>query len=51
MIIQFIEPSFFVGLFLIKSSISCYEFRLYNDFAESLLTRGLSPLPVCILDN
>jgi hypothetical protein len=24
---------------------------LHNDFAESLLTRGLSPLPVCVLDN
>jgi hypothetical protein len=34
-----------------KNAISCYEFRLHNDFAESLLTRGLSPLPVCVLDN
>ena len=24
---------------------------MHNDFAESLLTRGLSPLPVCVLDN
>jgi hypothetical protein len=34
-----------------KSDLSCYEFRLHNDFAESFVTRGLSPLPVCVLDN
>ncbi len=31
--------------------LSCYELRLHNDFAESFLTRGLSPLPVYVLDN
>jgi hypothetical protein len=31
--------------------LSCHEFRLHNDFAESLLKRGLSPLPLCVLDN
>ena len=31
--------------------LSCHEFRLHNDFADSLVTRGLSPLPVCVLDN
>ena len=31
--------------------ISCDEFRLHNDFAENFVTRGLSPLPVCVLDN
>jgi hypothetical protein len=25
--------------------------EISNDFAESLLTRGLSPLPVWVLDN
>jgi hypothetical protein len=24
---------------------------LHNDFAESLVTRGLSPLPLCVLDG
>jgi hypothetical protein len=37
--------------YLLLSVISCYEFRLHNDFAESFVTRGLSPLPVCVLDN
>jgi hypothetical protein len=31
--------------------LSCYEFKLHDDFAESFVTRGLSPLPVCVLDN
>ena len=31
--------------------ISCHKFRMHNGFLESLVTRGLSPLPVCILDN
>jgi hypothetical protein len=28
-----------------------HEFRLHNDFAKSFLTRGLSPLPLCVLDD
>ena len=32
-------------------TISCYEFKLHNDFAKSLVTRGLSPLPICVLDS
>jgi hypothetical protein len=35
----------------VRGLVSCYEFRLHNDFAESFVTRGLSPLPVCVLDN
>jgi hypothetical protein len=31
--------------------LSCHEFRLHNDFAESFIIRGLSPLPVGVLDN
>jgi hypothetical protein len=38
-------------LFTKISGIKCQEFRLHNDSVESLLTRGLSPLPVCVLDN
>ena len=34
-----------------KSAVSCYEFKLHNDFAESLVKRGLSPLPICVLDS
>ena len=30
--------------------LSCYELRLHNDFAESPLTSGLSPLPVFLDD-
>ena len=35
----------------LKYLISCPEFRLHNDFTKSLVTRGLSPLPVCVLNN
>jgi hypothetical protein len=38
-------------IFAMITLISCHEFRLHNDFAESLVTRGLSPLPVCVLDD
>ena len=38
-------------IFAMITLISCHEFRLHNDFAESLVTRGLSPLPVCVLSN
>jgi hypothetical protein len=38
---------------LIKRSLEIRgdEFRLYNDFAKSLLTRDLSILPVRVLNN
>jgi hypothetical protein len=39
------------GKFNHLTSVSCHEFRLHNDSVESLVTRGLSPLPVCVLDN
>jgi hypothetical protein len=47
-------PSLFFDYFKMMRifvMVSCYEFRLHNDFAESFVTRGLSPLPVCVLDN
>jgi hypothetical protein len=31
--------------------VSCYEFKLYNDFTKSFVTNGLSPLPICVLEN
>ncbi len=31
--------------------LSCYEFKLHHDFAKSLVTRGLSTLPIGILDS
>ena len=31
--------------------VSCHEFRLHNDVAESFVKRGLSLLPICVLDN
>jgi hypothetical protein len=31
--------------------VNCHEFRLHNDFADNLVTRGLSPLPVSVQDN
>ena len=34
-----------------RKLVSCYEFRLHNNFAENCVTRGLSPLPVCVLDK
>ena len=37
--------------FSVQIGISCYEFRLHNNFAENCVTRGLSPLPVCVLDK
>ena len=35
----------------IWTPLSCYEFKLHNDFAEIFVTRGLSPLPICVLDS
>jgi hypothetical protein len=35
----------------VKIWLSCYEFKLRNDFVGSLVTRGLSPLPMCVLDS
>lgn len=31
--------------------ISCYAFRLHNGFTGSSKTRGLSPLPIYVLNN
>ena len=31
--------------------LGCCVFKLHSDFSESSLTRGLSPLPLCVLDD
>lgn len=31
--------------------VNRYEFKLYNNFTKSFVTRGLSYLPICILEN
>ena len=36
---------------LYLSKLSCYIFRLHSVFIGSPITRGLSPLPVCVLND
>jgi len=36
---------------LYLSNLSCYTFRLHSVFIGSPITKGLSPLPVCVLND
>ena len=35
----------------IWTPLSCYKCKLHNDCAEIFVTRGLSPLPICVLNS
>jgi len=40
-----------LAFWLQKLEISCHAFKLHSDFSEISVTRGLSPLPLCVLDH
>jgi len=41
----------FLDFKTLSSLVSCRALKLHNGSSESPVTRGLSPLPLCVLDN